>query len=63
MKSCSNLLSSDIRDKERTANIFTRMGKTFQMPQYLFKKSLSAGNLPRTVWNTILKKIFPIQSH
>ena len=62
-ESCSNLLSSDVRDKERTANIFTRMAKQFQMPQYLFKKHFLPATLQRTVWNTILKKIFPIQSH
>lgn len=43
-ESCSNLLSSDVRDKERTANIFTRMGKTISNAAILVQKTLSAGN-------------------
>lgn len=62
-ESCSNLLSSDVRDKERTANIFTRMGKTISNAAILVQKHFLSAILPRTVWNTILKKIFPIQSH
>ena len=43
-ESCSNLLSSDVRNKERTANIFTRMGKTISNAAILVQKTLSAGN-------------------
>lgn len=43
-ESCNNLLSSDVRDKERTANIFTRMGKTISNAAILVQKTLSAGN-------------------
>lgn len=43
-ESCENMLSSDVRDKERTANIFTRMGKTISNAAVLVQKTLSAGN-------------------
>lgn len=43
-ESCENMLSSDVRDKERTANIFTRMGKTISNSAILVQKTLSAGN-------------------
>ncbi|MCD8180439.1 MAG: PD-(D/E)XK nuclease family protein [Firmicutes bacterium] len=41
---CENMLSSDVRDKERTASIFRRMGKTVSDAARLVQKSLSAGN-------------------
>lgn len=41
---CSNLLASDVRDKERTASIFMRMGKTISDSARLVQKSLSAGD-------------------
>ncbi len=41
---CANLLASDVRDKERTASIFMRMGKTISDSAKLVQKSLSAGD-------------------
>ena len=43
-KTCENMLSSNVRDKERTANIFRRMGKTISDAARLVQKSLSAGS-------------------
>ncbi|MBQ8300385.1 MAG: PD-(D/E)XK nuclease family protein, partial [Clostridia bacterium] len=41
---CTNLLASQVRDKERTASIFMRMGKTISDSAKLVQKSLSAGD-------------------
>ena len=41
---CENMLSSNVRDKERTASIFRRMGKTISDAAQLVQKSLSAGS-------------------
>ncbi len=43
-KTCENMLSSKVRDRERTVNIFRRMGKTISSAAQLVQKSLSAGN-------------------
>lgn len=43
-KTCENMLSSNVRDKERTAGIFRRMGKTISDAAQLVRKSLSAGS-------------------
>lgn len=43
-ETCENMLSSQVRDKERTASIFMRMGKTVSDAAKLVQKSLSAGN-------------------
>lgn len=42
-ETCQNMLSSNVRDKERTANIFKRMGKTISNAAILIQKTLSAG--------------------
>lgn len=39
-----NMLSSNVRDKERTAGIFARMGKTVSDTAKLVQKSLAAGS-------------------
>ncbi len=41
---CENILSADVRDKERTAAIFKRMGKTVSQSAKLVQKSLSSGS-------------------
>lgn len=41
---CDNILSSEVRDRERTAGIFARMGKTVSAAAGLVQKSLSAGD-------------------
>lgn len=41
---CENILSSGVRDSERTASVFARMGKTVSNAARLVQKSLSAGN-------------------
>lgn len=41
---CENMLSSGVRDKERTASIFRRMGRTISSAAELVQKSLSAGD-------------------
>lgn len=41
---CENMLNSNVRDKERTAAIFKRMGRTVSYASKLVQKSLSAGN-------------------
>lgn len=43
-ETCTNMLSSGVRDKERTADIFRRMGKTVSQAASLVQKSLAAGN-------------------
>lgn len=43
-ETCENMLSSSARDKERTAGIFRRMGKTISSAAGLVQKSLSAGD-------------------
>ena len=43
-ETCANMLSSPVRDKERTASIFRRMGKTIASAAALVQKSLSAGS-------------------
>ena len=43
-KTCSNMLSSAVRDKERTAGIFRRIGATISRAAELVSKSLSAGS-------------------
>ena len=43
-ETCDNMLSSEVRDKERTAGIFRRMGKTVSAAAALVQKTLSAGN-------------------
>ncbi len=42
-ETCENMLSSEVRDKERTAGIFRRMGKTVSAAAALVQKTLSAG--------------------
>lgn len=42
-ETCENMLSSEVRDKERTASIFRRMGRTVSDAAKLVQKSLSAG--------------------
>ncbi len=41
---CDNMLLSNVRDKERTASIFERMGRTVSDAAQLVQKSLSAGS-------------------
>lgn len=41
---CDNMMKSNIRDKERTADIFARMGRTVSDAAGLVQKSLSAGD-------------------
>lgn len=41
---CENITASNVRDKERTAGILRRMGKTVADSAWLVQKSLSAGN-------------------
>lgn len=41
---CDNILKSNVRDKERTADIFARMGRTVSDAARLVQKSLSAGD-------------------
>ncbi|MCH5210496.1 MAG: exodeoxyribonuclease V subunit gamma [Oscillospiraceae bacterium] len=43
-ETCENMLSSQVRDKERTAGIFRRMGKTISEAATLVQRSLSAGD-------------------
>ena len=43
-ETCQNMLSSPVRDKERTASIFRRMGKTIASAAALVQKSLSRGS-------------------
>jgi ATP-dependent helicase/nuclease subunit B len=41
---CENIMSSNMRDRERTAGILRRMGKTVSDAAILVQKSLSSGN-------------------
>lgn len=43
-ETCENILSSGVRDRERTASVFARMGKTVSNAAKLVQKSLSAGS-------------------
>ena len=43
-RTCENMLSSPLRDRERTAAIFRRMGKTIADVAALVQKSLSVGS-------------------
>ncbi len=43
-ETCNNMLSSKIRDRERTAAIFRRMGRTVSSAAALVQKSLAAGS-------------------